>query len=81
VLGLIFVKYISDAFEDLHAKLASEQNEGAAPEDRDEYQANSIFWVPKEARWAFLQAKAKQPTIGKLIDTMRWSPSSAITRV
>ena len=66
VLGLIFLKYISDAFEERRAALANE--EGADPEDRDEYLAGNIFWVPKEARWSHLQANAKQATIGKLID-------------
>jgi type I restriction enzyme M protein len=68
VLGLIFLKYISDAFEEQHAKLVAEKDQGADPEDPDEYRAFNIFWVPKEARWDFLQAKAKQPTIGKLVD-------------
>lgn len=66
VLGLIFLKYISDAFEEKHAKLTKEDL--ADPEDKDEYKADNIFWVPKEARWKGLQANAKQPTIGKLID-------------
>jgi type I restriction enzyme M protein len=66
VLGLMFLKYISDAFEEQHAKLKAEQ--GADPEDRDEYLAVNCFWVPVEARWSFLKAKAKQPTIGKFID-------------
>jgi type I restriction enzyme M protein len=65
-LGLIFLKYISDAFEERHVKLAAEK--GADPEDRDEYLAHNVFWVPKEARWPQLQANAKQPTIGKSID-------------
>lgn len=68
VLGLIFLKYISDAFEELQAKLQTEHNQGADPEDPDEYRAVNIFWVPKEARWTFLKANAKQPTIGKVID-------------
>ncbi len=68
VLGLIFLKYISDAFQERHAALESEKKSGADPEDRDEYRAENIFWVPKDARWAQLQAKAKQPTIGKLLD-------------
>jgi type I restriction enzyme M protein len=66
VLGLIFLKYISDSFEEYHAKLAAEPN--ADPEDPDEYRAANIFWVPQEARWSFLQSSAKQPTIGKTID-------------
>jgi type I restriction enzyme M protein len=68
VLGLIFLKYISDAFEEQHAKLVAQQGSGADPEDPDEYRAQSIFWVPPEARWAHLKAQAKQPTIGKLVD-------------
>jgi type I restriction enzyme M protein len=68
VLGLIFLKYISDAFEEKHTQLASKKDEGYDPEDRDEYTADNIFWVPKEARWSFLQSKAKQPDIGTLID-------------
>jgi type I restriction enzyme M protein len=68
VLGLIFLKYISDAFEAKHAELARQKAEGADPEDADEYRAASIFWVPKEARWAHLKASAPQPTIGKLVD-------------
>lgn len=68
VLGLIFLKYISDAFEEQHTKLIAERDQGADPEDPDEYRANGIFWVPKEARWATLQDAAKQPTVGKLID-------------
>lgn len=66
VLGLIFLKYISDAFLELHEKLESE--EYSKPEDKDEYIALNVFWVPKEARWDYLQDRAKQPDIGKLID-------------
>jgi type I restriction enzyme M protein len=70
VLGLIFLKYISDAFEELYAKLAGGEGEykGADPEDRDEYKAENVFFVPEIARWPFLQARAKQATIGKHID-------------
>jgi len=68
VLGLIFLKYISDAFEAKHAELEAERAQGADPEDRDEYRAASIFWVPKEARWQHLKASAPQPTIGTLVD-------------
>jgi type I restriction enzyme M protein len=68
VLGLIFLKYISDAFEAKHAELDAQRAEGADPEDRDEYRAASIFWVPKEARWQHLKASAPQPTIGTLVD-------------
>ncbi|RDV38980.1 SAM-dependent DNA methyltransferase [Bradymonadaceae bacterium TMQ3] len=66
VLGLIFLKYISDAFEERHAALEKEPH--ADPEDRDEYLADNIFWVPPAARWSYLQSSARQTTIGKLID-------------
>jgi type I restriction enzyme M protein len=68
VLGLIFLKYISDAFEEQHAKLVADKKSGADPEDPDEYRALSIFWVPPEARWAHLKTQARQPTIGQLVD-------------
>ncbi|HOP08412.1 MAG TPA: class I SAM-dependent DNA methyltransferase [candidate division Zixibacteria bacterium] len=81
VLGLIFLKYISDAFEERKEQLElwtadpssdwfvkEETARYHVVEDRDEYAAENIFWVPKEARWPFLQANAKQSTIGKLID-------------
>lgn len=70
VLGLIFLKYISDTFDEHHAKLISGDGDfaGADPEDKDEYLAANVFWVPKEARWAHLQASAKLPTIGTLVD-------------
>jgi len=70
VLGLIFLKYISDSFEEHRAKLLAGQGDhaGANPEDPDEYRAENIFWVPTEARWSHLQAKAKLPTIGKDVD-------------
>ncbi|MHC1730267.1 MAG: type I restriction-modification system subunit M [Syntrophobacteraceae bacterium] len=68
VLGLIFLKYISDAFEEQYELLMAEKSQGADPEDPDEYRAVNIFWVPKEARWSYLKGKAKQPTIGKLVD-------------
>lgn len=68
VLGLIFLKYISDAFESKHAELAAQKSKGADPEDRDEYSAVSIFWVPKQARWSYLKANAPQPGIGKMVD-------------
>jgi type I restriction enzyme M protein len=71
VLGLIFLKYISDAFAEVYAKLAGEKGEGADAEDPDEYRAVGVFWVPQEARWDFLRAKAKQPNIGKLVDEVR----------
>jgi type I restriction enzyme M protein len=68
VLGLIFLKYISDAFEELYAKLKAEEAQGADPEDKDEYKAENIFFVPQEARWKMLLSKAKQPDIGKFVD-------------
>lgn len=69
VLGLIFLKYISDAFQEKHDQLAAtKETEYTDPEDRDEYRADNIFWVPKTARWAAIQAKAKTPEIGKIID-------------
>ena len=68
VLGLIFLKYISDAFEAKHAELEADRAHGADPEDPDEYRAATIFWVPKEARWSALKAAAPQPTIGTLVD-------------
>lgn len=70
VLGLIFLKYISETFDEHHAKLVEGKGEydGANPEDKDEYLAANVFWVPKEARWPQLQAKAKLPSIGKDVD-------------
>ena len=68
VLGLIFLKYISDAFEETHTRLEAERAQGANPEDPDEYRADNVFWVPPEARWPHLQAQARQPTIGELVD-------------
>ncbi|GAB63482.1 MAG: SAM-dependent DNA methyltransferase [Candidatus Jettenia sp.] len=70
VLGLIFLRYISDAFEDLHTRLKNGKGEyaGADPEDKDEYKAENVFFVPEIARWSYLQSKAKLPTIGKEVD-------------
>jgi len=70
VLGLIFLKYISDAFNELHEKLTAVEGEyaGANPEDKDEYKAENVFFVPPPARWKFLQSHAKLPTIGKTVD-------------
>ncbi|MDP3720054.1 MAG: class I SAM-dependent DNA methyltransferase [Acidobacteriota bacterium] len=65
-LGLIFLKHISNAFEAKHEQLLKE--DPSIAEDSDEYLAENVFWVPKEARWSYLQANAKQPTIGKIID-------------
>jgi type I restriction enzyme M protein len=69
-LGLIFLKYISDSFEELFAKLAAGKDNyaGADPEDRDEYRAENVFFVPPTARWNYLQSRAKLPEIGKDVD-------------
>ena len=67
VLGLIFLKYISDAFEERHAEVLAEWGKDAA-EDRDEYIAENIFWVPAEARWQYLKNQTRQPNIGRLVD-------------
>lgn len=66
VLGLIFLKYISDAFEEKYTEL--DEDPDADPEDRDEYLADNVFWVVPEARWKYLVDHAKQPTIGQMID-------------
>ena len=69
VLGLVFLKYISDAFEELYEKLISGKGEfeGADPEDRDEYKAENVFFVPAEARWSNLLSSAKLPTDRKSV--------------
>jgi type I restriction enzyme M protein len=69
VLGLIFLKYISDAFEAKHQWLTEHIKEGYDPEDRDEYLGDKVFWVPTEARWTSIQQKAKLPEIGSIIDS------------
>ena len=68
VLGLIFLKYISDAFEELYQQLLSQKSEGADPEDKNEYLAEKVFFVPATARWTYIQGRATLPTIGKDID-------------
>ena len=68
VLGLIFLKYISDAFEEAHAQLEAERDVGADPEDPDEYRGQNIFWVPPAARWSTLKSLARQSTIGQAVD-------------
>ncbi|SNR77415.1 HsdM N-terminal domain-containing protein [Desulfurobacterium atlanticum] len=70
VLGLIFLRYISDAFDNLYCKLKEGKGEyeGADPEDIDEYKAENVFFVPEKARWSYLKANAKKPEIGKIID-------------
>lgn len=70
VLGLIFLKYISDSFEELYTKLKEGKGDyaGADPEDPDEYGAENVFFVPETARWSYIQSRAKLPSIGKDID-------------
>ncbi len=70
VLGLIFLKYISDSFEELYAKIKDGKGDfsGANPEDPDEYRAENVFFVPQIARWSYLHSRAKLPSIGKDID-------------
>lgn len=66
VLGLIFLKYISDSFEETHTEISKDKD--SDPEEKDEYRARNVFWVPQESRWSHLQKNAKQPTIGKIVD-------------
>src|SRR3972149_6010345 len=68
VLGLIFLKYISDAHEELYQKLVEQKSEGADPEDKNEYTAEKVFYVPPSARWKWIQGRATLPTIGKDVD-------------
>ena len=68
VLPLIFLKYISDAFEELHEELKSQTGDGVDPEEPDYYKAKNVFWIPQEARWSTIQAQAKQETNGATID-------------
>ncbi|USN45313.1 MAG: SAM-dependent DNA methyltransferase [Candidatus Woesearchaeota archaeon] len=68
VLGMIFLKYISDSFESVYNKLKDDPEGLADPEDKDEYLAKKVFWVPKNARWGYIQDHAKQTEIGKIID-------------
>ena len=68
VLPLIFLKYISDAFEELHEELKSQTGDGVDPEEPDYYKAKNVFWVPREARWSTIQAQARQETNGATID-------------
>ena len=76
VLGLIFLKCISDSFEEVFAKLISGVGDyaGADPEDKDEYKAENVFFVPPEARWHFLLGRAKLPEVGSMW-TPPWTPS------
>ncbi|EGQ64293.1 type I restriction-modification system, M subunit, partial [Acidithiobacillus sp. GGI-221] len=68
MLGLIFLKYISDRFAQRHEEIIREEAGTYAAEDRDEYTAEGVFWVPASSRWAVVQTAAKQPDIGKRID-------------
>ena len=68
VLGLLFLKYVSDAFEEARKELEVEVEEGADPNEQDEYTAKNVFWVPQESRWEYLRSEARQPTIGLLVD-------------
>ncbi len=68
VLGLIFLKYISDSFEELYDRLKADEGSGADPEDRDEYNAENVFFVPQQARWSYLRSQARLPEIGKVVD-------------
>ena len=68
VLGLIFLKYISDAFEEMFQQLTAQKSDGADPEDKNEYTAEKVFYVPPSARWSWLQGRAKLATIGQDID-------------
>ncbi len=68
VLGLMFLKYVSDAFESRRHRLESEADEYADPEDRDEYTAEGVFWVPQESRWDYIRSRAHDPSIGVLVD-------------
>lgn len=68
VMGLVFLKYISDSFEELYNSLKAEEKMGADPEDRDEYKSENVFFVPQQARWSNLVSNAKLPNIGKVVD-------------
>ena len=80
VLGLIFLRYISDSFATVYEVLQKGEGEfaGADPEDKDEYKAQNVFFVPPTARWSYMQSQAKQPDIGKK-STMPWMPSKSKT--
>jgi len=70
VLMLIFLKHISNSFEELRARLITEQAEGANPEDQDEYRVENVFWVPPEARWSHFRGNAKNPLASKQIEDL-----------
>ena len=63
ILGLLFLKYVSDSFEEHYAKLTNEVSQGANPEDPDEYRADNVFWATKEDHWVVLKAKANRPEV------------------
>lgn len=66
VLGLIFLKYVSDSFEDRYQELVNEQD--GFEEEKDAYAEKNVFWVPQNARWDFIKKNAKKPEIGKIVD-------------
>ncbi len=68
VLGLIFLKYVSDAYSEVRASLEDEIDDGADPDDIDEYRWRNVAWVPPPAQWHTLTAQARQPTIGSIVD-------------
>jgi len=69
VLGLVLLRHVSHSFEARHGEILAEGVPALVAEDPDEYIAENVFWVPPEARWSHLQANAKLPTVGKLIDS------------
>ena len=83
VLGLIFLKYISDAFNDLYEQLKASEGEfeGADPEDADDYLPHNSFFVPEKARWQYLQDRAKQPEIGKWLDEAGFCKAATLEEV
>ena len=68
VLGLIFLKYISDSFNETYREIKADPEGLSDPEDRDEYESRNVFWVGPEARWEYIRSSAKQPTIGVIVD-------------
>ncbi|MCB4761959.1 MAG: type I restriction-modification system subunit M N-terminal domain-containing protein [Sulfurovum sp.] len=72
VMGLVFLKYISNSFEKLYNSLKAEEEMGADREDRDEHKAENVFFVPPITRWSFLLSNAKLPNIGKIVDEVMY---------
>ncbi|MCV5968542.1 type I restriction-modification system subunit M N-terminal domain-containing protein, partial [Lactococcus petauri] len=68
VLGLIFLKYLSDAFDELYAEIKNEDGYWSVEAERDEFLAEGLYWVPEEARWENLKNNATDPAIGKMVD-------------